>query len=177
MHDIFIVNIFLLYFMKKELTTISAKKLALNISEKIFPLSQRDFFLEHSKKVVNVWKYYANHLGFDEDFFEIAWRVHDIWYCRSIDNHAKDSYQILLEDWYNISEELKDCVLNHWTYDKPETEVWKIFQIVDKLSIFDFNIIKIMIEHHGIPVTLENTDFLKFMSDSAIKLLQKHNGQ
>jgi predicted hydrolase (HD superfamily) len=78
----------------------------------------------------------AIHSHFNPEFFEIAGRIHDIWYARDEKNHANESLNILKEKWYNIDSVLQDCIINHGSSKQPHTAEGRLFQLIDKLSFF-----------------------------------------
>ncbi len=158
----------------KQLNLRKSKQIAIDISKKITPISRRDFFLVHSEKVGKVAKMIAQKIWLNNDVFEIAWWIHDIGYLKNIENHADFAIPILEELWYEINEILRDCILNHGNGKNPKTNEWKIFQIADKFSIFDQDIIKIMLKHGTFPLKNEDVNFLKMMSGNAFKLLENY---
>lgn len=156
----------------KILTIPEAKQLFLNISEQIFPIQQRDFLLVHSEKVGKVAKMIAKKCDIESDIFEIAGWIHDIWYAKNFENHADFAIPILRELDYEIDNILEDCILNHGNGKIPKTKQWKIFQLADKLSIFDIDIIEIMSEHWTFPLKNDDINFLKMMSKKSFELLE-----
>jgi len=158
----------------KKLTIEKAKKIANNISHQINPIDNREFFLIHSEKVWKVAKIIAEKLWLPTDIFEIAGRIHDIWYAKNIEQHSDFSISILEELWYEINDILKDCILNHWNNKTPKTKEWIIFQIADKLNIIDSDIIKIVLKYWPFPISDKDLTFLKNMSKNAFRLLENY---
>ena len=154
-----------------KLTPTIAHQIALDHAPQIKPQRQGDFFLIHTKNVVKIAKIIAKKLNLDEDFFEIAGRIHDIGYVKDME-HAEYSLSILTDLWYEIDHKLKDCILNHGNVKSPTTLEGKIFQIADKLSIFDANIIELFLQHEDFPMTKDGLAFLKVMSEKSFKLLE-----
>lgn len=159
----------------KTLTIPEAKQIALDIAKQINPVDHREFFLIHSEKVAKVAKMIAKKIWIDTEVFEIAGRVHDIWYAKDMDNHSDFSLSILEELWYEINDILKDCILNHWNKKIPTTKEWKIFQLADKLSIIDSDIIEIVLEYWTFPINDKDLAFLKGMSENAFRLLENYS--
>lgn len=158
----------------KKLNLSGAKQIALNISKKIEPIDHRDFFLVHSEKVGKVAKMIAQKIGINNNVFEIAGWVHDIGYAKDFENHAIHAIPILQELGYEVDEILKDCILNHGNGKNPETIEGKIFQLADKFSIFDSDIIEVILKHGSFPLKADDINFLKMMSKKAFKLLENY---
>lgn len=158
----------------KKLNLSEAKQIALNISKKIEPIDHRDFFLVHSEKVGKVAKMIAQKIGINNNVFEIAGWVHDIGYAKDFENHAIHAIPILQELGYEVDEILKDCILNHGNGKNPETIEGKIFQLADKFSIFDSDIIEVILKHGSFPLKADDINFLKMMSKKAFKLLENY---
>ena len=117
--------------------------------------------LVHSEKVGQVAIIIAKKLKINNKVFKIAGWVHDIGYFKNSDSHANSAIPILKELGYEVEEILKDCILNHGNEGKPKTTEGKIFQLADKFSIFDLDVIKIMLKHGTFPLKDENIAFLK----------------
>jgi HD superfamily phosphodiesterase len=154
----------------KTLTQSEAKKIALDIFAKIESVDSREFLLIHSEKVGKVAKMIAQELKINDEIFEIAGWVHDIGYLNNFENHADFAIPILKEMGYELNETLEDCILNHGNGKTPKTIKGKIFQVADKLSIFDADIIESMLKNGGFPLKNDDVSFLKMMSENAIKL-------
>ena len=154
-----------------KLTPAIAHQIALDYAPQIKPQRQADFFLIHTTNVVKIAKIIAKKLNVDQDFFEIAGRIHDIGYVKSME-HAEYSLSILTDLWYDIDPKLEDCILNHGNWKSPTTIEGKIFQIADKISIFDANLIELFLQHEDFPITKDGLEFLKVMSEKSFKLLE-----
>jgi putative nucleotidyltransferase with HDIG domain len=154
----------------KTLTLSEAKKIALDIFSKIEPIEHREFLLIHSKKVGKVAAMIARELSIKDEIFEIAGWIHDIGYSKSFENHADFTIPILEEIGYDLDETIRDCILNHGNGKNPKKTEGKIFQLADKLSIFDEDIIKNMLKNGGFPIKDDDINFLKMMSENALKL-------
>ena len=118
-------------------------------------------------------KVIANKLNIYDEIFEIAGRVHDIGYCRDKRNHAEHSLKLLKERGYEVDEVLADCILNHGNAKSPTTTEGRIFQLADKLSIFDEDILEILIKNTDFPYEKEAVDFLKEMAEKTFRMLEK----
>ena len=77
----------------------------------------------------------------DDVFFRIAGLVHDIGICVDNENHAAHSLNLLRQEGFEISFELEDCILNHGSRSITKTSQGKLFQLADKLSIFDLGLV------------------------------------
>lgn len=157
---------------QKTLTSSEAKKIALDIFAKIDPVEHREFLPIHSEKVGKVAKMIAQKLGINNEVFEIAGWVHDLGYLKSFKDHADFTVPILKELGYEVNEVLEDCILNHGVGKTPKTIEGRIFQIADKLSIFDTEIIGSMLKNGNFPLKKDDINFLKMMSKNAFKLLE-----
>jgi len=155
-----------------KLTPSIAKQIALDMSPEIHPIDQREFFLIHTENVVKIGRIIAKKLNLDEDFFEIAGRIHDIGYAKDFEHHAEYTIPMLMDLWYEIDKTLEDCILNHGSQKSPTTLEGKIFQIADKLSVFDAQTIELFIKYEEFPMKKDGLAFLKNMSERACKLLE-----
>ena len=142
----------------------------------IKPASLADFLIIHSEKVGAISKIIAKKMGIDNEVFEIAGWVHDIGYSKNIEDHARFAIPILRDLGYETNEILEDCILNHGNGKTPGTIQGKIFQLSDKLSIFDSKIIESMINHGGFPLKNEDVDLLKNFSEKSFELLKNFEG-
>jgi HD superfamily phosphodiesterase len=158
--------------MGKILNSSEAKKIALDIFAKADIADRGEFLSVHSEKVGQVAKMIAQKLGINTDIFEIAGWVHDIGYAKNFENHADFAIPILKELDYGVNDVLEDCILNHGNGKSPKTTEGKIFQVADKLSIFDAEIIQIMLKNGSFPLKNNDIDFLKMMSSKAFELLE-----
>ena len=161
-----------IYQSNMKLTPTLAHQIALDLAPQIKPEKQGEFFLIHTTNVVRVAKIIAKNLNLDEDFFEIAGRIHDIGYVKDMEHHADYSLSILTDLWYDTDPKLKDCILNHGNSKSPTTLEGRIFQIADKLSIFDASLIELFLQNEDFPITRDGLLFLKAMSEKSFKLLE-----
>jgi len=156
----------------KTLTPKEAKKIAQDIFSKTESVDSREFLLIHSEKVGKVAEMIARKLKIESDIFEIAGWIHDVGYLKNFENHADYSISILKELGYEVDETLKDCILNHGNGKSPKTTEGKIFQVADKLSIFDVDTIENILKNGGFPIKDDDINFLKMMSENALKLVK-----
>ncbi len=154
----------------KTLTSSEAKRIASDIFAKIKPADSREFLLIHSEKVGKVAAMIAQESKINDEIFEIAGWIHDIGYSKSFENHADFTIPILKEMGYELNETMEDCILNHGNGKNPKTTEGKIFQLADKLSIFDEDMIENMLKNGGFPIKDDDISFLKMMSENALKL-------
>ncbi|MEF2175384.1 MAG: HD domain-containing protein [Candidatus Absconditabacteria bacterium] len=155
------------------LTIETAKQIAIENAKKIQDPQVREFTLIHSEKVGLIANLIGKKLGLKTDLFLIAGRVHDIGYSVDFDNHALLGVQMLQVAGYEVDELLKDCILNHGTHGNPKYYEGKIFQIADKLSIFDFDVVQVLLKYNDFPLKGEPIEFLKKMSNNALELIKK----
>jgi len=158
--------------MNKALNLSEARKVALDVFEKIDSVELREFLLIHSEKVGKVAKIIARKMEINNEMLEIAGWVHDIGYLKNFENHADFTIPILKEMGFELNEVLEDCILNHGNGKNPKTIEGKIFQVADKLSIFDADIIENMLKNEGLPLKDDDINFLKMMSENALKLVK-----
>lgn len=156
----------------KILNLSEAKKIFLDISKNINPIDHREFLLIHSEKAGKVAKMIAQKLQINDEVFEIAGWIHDIGYSKNFENHADFAIPILEELGYEVNEVLKDCILNHGNKKIPKTVEGKIFQVADKFSIFDLEIIENMLKYGDFPPKSDDIDFLKKISEKSFELLK-----
>jgi HD superfamily phosphodiesterase len=157
----------------KKLNARIARRIAKKISRQIFPTERGEFLLVHSEAVGRIAKIIARKMRIDGQVLEVAGWVHDIGYLEDFDNHSDFTIPLLQEAGYEISPILADCILNHGNGKSPETTEGKIFQLADKLSIFDAQTIRLMLKHGEFPFKQDDIDFLKMMTDKSFELLGK----
>ena len=155
-----------------KLTPALAHQIALDSAPKINPVDQREFFLIHSSNVVKLGKIIAKKLNLNEEFFEITGRIHDIGYVKDVEHHAEYTIPMLTNLWYEIDNTLEDCILNHSNSKTPTTLEGKLFQVVDKLSIFDADMIELFLKYEDFPMKKDWLEFLKTMAEKSFKLLE-----
>lgn len=147
-----------------------AKKYLANKNEDIDP-----FHFIHTLKVVQAVKIISKGKKLDKTLLEICAWVHDIGY--SVNNspnndphHAENSINLLIKGGYEVTDKIKDCVLNHGSKGRPKTKEGKILQIAVKFNIIDKDFLKYLIEEKAGGKEIK---FLKKRTDSALKMLKR----
>lgn len=159
----------------KELTVKESEKVYEKYLNKITIKKLRDFLLVHSKKVKEMAILLGKRKNLDTTTLEIAGLVHDIGYVIDEKEHPQHSLKILKDEGYKVSEILKDCILNH-SHDKvPLTTEGKIFQIADKISIFDKETLHIFLKHNNAKINEEDIAFLEIMITNSISFMKEIN--
>ncbi len=156
-----------------KLTPFIAQKFA---KEKILEIKKeedREFVLIHTKTVVECAKLLGENRNIDLDLLEIAAWLHDIGYSQ--EGHAQLALKILEKERFEISENLKDCIINHGTKGNPLCEEAKILKIADKLSMVNPEMLKIIIKYSlkkNKDEKEKDLEFIKVMVDLGIKGLK-----
>ena len=151
----------------------AAKKLAIETISKLDDKSRKDFLLIHSEKVGLVANLLAKSVNMQNDVFMVAGWLHDIGNIIDNENHAKHSLTVLKEKGINVDGVLKDCILNHGDKNEAKTLEGRIFQIADKLSIFDIYTIEVFIKFGGLPMNKDYISFLRKLTETALVSLEK----
>lgn len=133
--------------MKKQLTLSAAEELCSFYLNKVNDSKLKSFLLVHSSNVSKTAGMLGKLQSLDINLLRIAGFVHDLGYSIEEENHAQHSLELLEQSGYDLTETLKDCILNHGAGFKPLTEEGKVFQIADKLSIVDFNILSVFLDN------------------------------
>jgi len=76
---------------------------------------------------------------------------------------------LLEKNGFEIDDKLKDCILNHGVKSTPKTKEGKIFQMADKLSLFDKEILSFFIRNIS---NKEDFDYFKHLASNATKFLE-----
>jgi len=155
----------------KKLTPKNAKSIALKYLKKHREKEGRYFAKVHTEAVVQIGKMLAKRLGATISIVEMCAWVHDIGSVVERNDHAKHSLDLLEKEGFEISELIKDCVLNHGTSGQPKSEEAKILQMADKLSILSIPVLKILFNQKNI--TASDTDFVSKMTTGAVDHLKK----
>lgn len=150
-----------------------ARKLAIETISKLDDKSRKDFLLIHSEKVGLVANLLAKSVNMQNDVFMVAGWLHDIGNIIDNENHAKHSLTVLKEKGINVDGVLKDCILNHGDKNEAKTLEGRIFQIADKLSIFDIDTIEVFIKFGGLPMNKDYISFLRKLTETALVSLEK----
>lgn len=66
---------------------------------------------------------------------KIASWLHDIGRVHDDKEHPQKSLELIKQEFEKLDKVTEDCILNHSSVSRPETEEGKIFQIADKLSL------------------------------------------
>ena len=158
----------------KELTIDAAKEIQKKYLEKISDNKLKEFVKVHSNLVGEMAIILSKNNELNE-FFRIAALVHDIGYALNEAEHAKHSLRIILEEDFQISEELKDCILNHGNSDKPLTEEGKLFRVADKLSALDKDFVSFFLKYNKGKIGKEDMNFIKMFLDKSFDYLKEFN--
>jgi len=112
-----------------------AKEFSENLIRKNIEKLKASYILLHSQFVIKAVKdlIEKKNLKFDLEQFEIAGYFHDVRYILEEEKHAEKSLEIVSEKFI-LNKILEDCILNHGSSAKPQTQEGKIFQLADKLS-------------------------------------------
>ena len=156
-----------------QLTKEKAKKIYEENLNKIEIKELRDFLLVHSKKVKEIAVLLGNRKNLDVETLEIAGWIHDIGYIIDEKEHAKNSFEILEKEGYEISETLKDCILNHGHTKKPLTPEGEIFQMADYISMIYKDILNTFLQHNKSKIGEVNISFLEMMISQAISFIKR----
>jgi HD superfamily phosphodiesterase len=156
----------------KELTIIKAKKLSKKylLNKKLDP-----YHFIHTLKVVQAVKIISEGKKLDKNLLEICAWVHDIGYFKgnvpnSDPRHSQNSIDLLIREGYNVTDKIKDCILNHGSQGKPKTKEGKILQIAVKFNIIDKDFLEYLINKNA---GGKEVEFLKKRMNSAIKMLRR----
>lgn len=133
-----------------------------------------NFFLAHTKGVVSSVKLLSKRFNLDMNkMISLAW-VHDIGYfSNDLKNHAENSLKLLKNEKIDLTEEDKDCILNHGTGKSPFSKEGKIMQIADKISILNEDFLKVLLSKKNIKE--DEISFVKMMCERAIEMLNELN--
>jgi len=135
----------------------------------------REWHLFHSKSVGDAALILAESKKVDKELLKIAGWMHDIGQTVSMDDHASYSLK-LAEKEFEISDKLKDCILNHGNSGKPVCEEAKLINIADKVSMLNPEFVKLfMKDSANKPADKKKKDinFVKMMLSKAGELLEK----
>ena len=159
----------------KKLTVKDANKLLEKYGKKIKDASSREFHIAHSRNLANTTTaLVAKKKKVDMQVLKIASLVHDIGYSIDKKDHPKHSVEILEKEGYVIEGKLRDCIMNHSASASPKTTEGKIFQLADKVDIFNPNILSIIFKYNDKKIKKEDIDFLKLMTEKSAILLSKY---
>ncbi len=148
---------------KMKLSVEKAKEITIECSKKVL---DPEWFLLHSKLVVEMALILAGNKNVNKEILEIAGWIHDIGYSIETKEHAKYSIELLKD--YELDEKLKDCILEHGSDGNPKTKEGEIIRIADKACIFNKDVISLIIKGG---IKEKDINFLKKMSSKGLELL------
>ena len=157
----------------KKLTPEIAEKFAKEIFSKVDNSEDREFYLIHSKAVVNTAIILARNKTVNNDLLRIAGWLHDIGYVISEENHAEHSLEILEKEGFELNLILRDCILNHGSSGKPETEEGRIIKGADKVSILNPEVVDLFVKNSR-KLSKEELAFLNKMTSKALDFLRDY---
>ena len=98
--------------------------------------NKEEFHIRHALTVEGVMRYFANELGYDQDFWGLVGLLHDVDFEEYPEEHCKKAPELLKE--INASEEMVHAICSHGYGScsdiKPEHEMEKILYAVDELT-------------------------------------------
>lgn len=162
---------------KKILTPKIAEEFAKQKYKEIKPKEDADFNLVHAKAVVRTALLLSKNKKLDDNLIAIASWLHDIGKSIKEGSHSENSIKILEKENFEISDKLRDCILNHGTNGKPSCEEARIINIADKASIIDRDMLKVIAKY-----TLKKTkserkadlEFIKKLANGGAELLGEY---
>jgi HD domain-containing protein len=119
----------------EKLTIEKAREYALEKFKEKLPELYYKWNVLHSEGIIKILEMIADDSNIDKErLFALAW-IHDIGKIISEEDHAEKSVEILKKD-FELTDIDVDCILNHGSSSKPETEQGKLFRYSDGLSLF-----------------------------------------
>lgn len=98
--------------------------------------NQEEFHIRHALTVEGTMKYFAQNLGYDEDFWGLVGLLHDVDFEKYPDEHCKKAPELLKE--VEASEEMVHAICSHGyglcSDIEPTHEMEKILFAVDELT-------------------------------------------
>ncbi len=159
--------------MKKQLTVEIAKRIAQEHLSKIKNKEDSEFLIIHSEAVGNIAAILCKDPVIDKDFLRIAGWLHDIGYSISEEGHALHSLALIEKD-YEVSPELRDCILNHGTSGNPSTKEGKLIQVADKASILNPEMVCLFVKYSDKKMREDWLDFAENkLAKNAFKSLRE----
>ena len=159
--------------MKKQITPPVAKALAKKYLSKVKSKEDSEFLLVHSEAVGEIAAILCEDPKIDKDLLRIAGWLHDIGYSVSDEGHALHSLELIEED-YEVSPELKDCILNHGSNGKPETKEGKIIHAADKASVLNPEMLSVFVKYSDNKLSKAWLDFAENkLAKNAFKFLRE----
>jgi putative nucleotidyltransferase with HDIG domain len=158
--------------MKQKITLEIAKELCSRFLGKIPDLEMRETKTLHSKLVGEMAVILAKNKKIDHDLLRIAGYLHDIGYSVDKENHSEHSFK-LLENEYEISPVLKDCIINHGKESSPQTAEGKLIQLADRIWVFNQELVIKLLRYNENKIKEKDIEFLKKTSARAIEYFEK----
>ena len=156
----------------KTLTTQTAKQLA----EKYLrdPSDIDPYHFIHTTKVVEAAGIISQGRTIDKTVLEICAWLHDIGYfvgnlANNDPRHKERSIDLLIDEGYEVTSTIRDCILNHDSSGHPSTREGMILQIAVKFSIIDSSFLRYLIDERA---DGKEVDFLKARTDAAVGMLK-----
>lgn len=120
--------------MAQELTLKVAQDFAESNFKKLPELEQQWNIL-HIKYMIKSIRKLSSNKDMITKLIPLVW-VHDIGKAISEENHSTLSLKLLIEAGFRLTKMEEDCIINHGSSAKPETEEGKILRLSDGLSLF-----------------------------------------
>lgn len=159
----------------KRLDSQIAEEFARKIFEKL-PEEDREFNKIHVKAMIEAVEILSKDKKIDVELTETACWLHDIGKTIEIENHAVHSIEILEKEGFEITDKLKDCILNHATGGNPQCLEARLIQIADKAFVINPEILEI-INNFSLKKSPEEKnkklEFIKKLANRAVDLLEK----
>ncbi len=156
--------------MKIQLTKEKAEEIFNNSLGEIKDDKSREFLKVHVPAVKSTCIILSENKNLDRDLLIIASWVHDIGYSINEKKHPEESLKLLEEKYgFYINETLKDCILNHGAKGIPKTNEGRIFQIADKISLFDKEILSLFLKNIS---NKDDFDYFKYLVSNALDFLR-----
>lgn len=98
--------------------------------------NEEEFHIRHALTVEGVMRYFAEQMGYDEDFWGLVGLLHDVDFEKYPDEHCKKAPELLKE--INASDEMVHAICSHGYGScsdiKPEHAMEKVLYAVDELT-------------------------------------------
>jgi len=156
----------------KSLTPKIAEDFAKKLFSQLTNIEDRAWHLLHSKSVAATALILVGNRKIDKETLEIAGWLHDIGSVISREGHAKKSIELLEKESFELSEKLRDCILEHGNGGNPKTEEGKIIKVADKVSILHPEIVKMLLSCNKGKIKEEDLNFIRKLTSGAVELLE-----
>lgn len=157
------------------LTPQVAEKIAREKFANVKDDEDREWHVLHSKAVGETALILAGNKNVDRETLLVAGWLHDIGRIEQDEEHGKRSVDILEREGYELSEELKDCILEHGNKGNPGTEEGKIIKAADKISCLRPELVSLLVRYNKGKIKTDDVNFLRKMAEGAIKNLEEFN--